>query len=302
MAPKPGRTGPGRRAVPPSPRSPSLREPILDLARPRGQVLVGLHVPPGVARLPVVLPPEADQQVEPLPGRRDRLGDPAGVDVLADRLLEILDPLLHPASALLAGGCLASWPRADGSGVAARTPRARAIRASVRDRAGGHRMVHLVGMRESGSGRRTSLHDLLIGLDREGHGVHRGDAGGLAEPVAEGRPGPRARPRAGRCRRGAGRDAAPGRTSAGRRRSRGRRRPAGTRRGRRGPATSTRHTPAAAGRRRPARTPGRPRRRSGRNSPSGPRGNRAPAAARPGIGRPTGRQSWSLPSVFSAIR
>ena len=76
-------------------RSTSLREPILDLARSVGQSLVGLQFPPGVTRLPVVLPSEADQQVEPLAGRRDRLGDPARFDLLADRLLEVLDPLLH---------------------------------------------------------------------------------------------------------------------------------------------------------------------------------------------------------------
>ena len=129
-----------------------LGEPILDRARSGGEPLVSLQVPPGVARLPVVLPSEADQEIELLPRRRDRLGDPARLEVLADRLAEIRDPLLPlAASASLAAGGLASWPRADVRAVHGNRPRPRAIRVSVRDRAGGHRMVHLVGMRESGS-------------------------------------------------------------------------------------------------------------------------------------------------------
>ena len=74
--------------------STSLRQPILDRPRTGDQSLVSLQVPPGVSRLPVVLPSEADQQIELLPHRWDRLGDPTRLEVLVDRLAEFLDPLL----------------------------------------------------------------------------------------------------------------------------------------------------------------------------------------------------------------
>ncbi len=83
----------GVKLIRPSFHLPRLREAILDLTGQAGEPLVGLEVPAGVAGLPVVLAPDALEEVELLPGGRDGLGDLARVEALVDCAVELLDAL-----------------------------------------------------------------------------------------------------------------------------------------------------------------------------------------------------------------